>query len=158
MSDAELSEKELKELFVGGEDVRQEVKLLFSNLKKEQTNLTDLLANLDYENPIYRFYHHSFKVYFIQSQTIEIVEKLKALLPDREMNKWFVSIIDNGTGKEFKREDNNNWLEVTRPMVEAFFHARYFLEMAVKYASELEYPPNSLPNGWALFLYLYNLR
>jgi hypothetical protein len=121
-----MPDKEIPVLFIGGEDVRPEVKLLFSNLKKEQTNLTELLANLGYEDPIYRFYHQSFKVYSIQSQTIEIVEKLKALLPDREMNKWFISIIENGTGKEFKKEDNNNWLEVTRPMVEAFFHAQVF--------------------------------
>ena len=89
---------------------------------------------------------------------MKIVEKLKALLPDHEMNEWFLSIVRNGTGKESKKEDNDNWLEVIRPMLEAFFHARYFLKMAVKYAGELEYPPNCLPPGWAAFLYLYYLR
>ena len=89
---------------------------------------------------------------------MKIVEKLKALLPDHEMNEWFLSIVRNGTGKEFKKEDNDNWLEVIRPMLEAFFHAKYFLEMAVKYAGELEYAPNCLPPGWAAFLYLYYLR
>jgi hypothetical protein len=43
-------------------------------------------------------------------------------------------------------------------MLEAFFHARYFLEMAVKYGRELELPPTLLPSGWAALLYLYNLR
>jgi hypothetical protein len=38
-------------------------------------------------------------------------------------------------------------------MVEAFFHARFFLEMAVRYA-HLEQPPNPLPSGYAGLLYL----
>jgi hypothetical protein len=54
-------------------------------------------------------------------------------------------------------EDNQNWLAVTRPIVEAFFHARFFLEMAVKYGRELD-SACSLPTGWAAFLHLYDLR
>ena len=54
--------------------------------------------------------------------------------------------------------NNQNWLAVTRPMLEAFFHARYFLEMAVKYGKELDSPPQMLPSGWASLLYLYNMR
>jgi hypothetical protein len=41
--------------------------------------------------------------------------------------------------------------------VEAFFHARFFLEMAVRYAS-LDSPPRPLPSGYAALLYLYRLR
>ncbi|HTP49195.1 MAG TPA: hypothetical protein VMK42_00730 [Anaeromyxobacteraceae bacterium] len=58
----------------------------------------------------------------------------------------------------FQIADNERWCEVTRPMLEAFFHARFFLEMAVRYGYELEAPPRSLPSGWAAFLYLYDLR
>jgi hypothetical protein len=47
---------------------------------------------------------------------------------------------------------------VTRPFVEAFFHARYFLAMAVKYGRELEFPPALMPSGWAAVLYLFDLR
>jgi hypothetical protein len=43
-------------------------------------------------------------------------------------------------------------------MVEAFAHARYFLEMACKYGKELEEPPQIMPSGWASVLYLYDLR
>jgi hypothetical protein len=43
---------------------------------------------------------------------------------------------------------------VTRPILEAFFHARYFLEMAVRYA-DLETPPEVLPSvmrrSWRCF-------
>ena len=34
-----------------------------------------------------------------------------------------------GTGKESAPEDNARWAEVTRPIVEAFFHARFFVEI-----------------------------
>ena len=161
MSNTEFSEENPK-WTLEGEDNRPEVQLLFNNLKKEITNLTELLVKYsdhwNYEDSIYRFYHQSMKVYRIQDQTVEIVEKLKSLLPGYKLNEWFLLIVDQGTGKEFKQEDNENWLEMTRPMVEAFFHARYFLKMAVKYGNELEYPPNLLPSGWASLLYLYNLR
>ncbi len=62
-----------------------------------------------------------------------------------------------GTGQVFEMEHNRNWLEHTRPLLEAFFHAHYFLKMAVFYA-ELEEPPQLLPSGWAALLYLYDLR
>jgi hypothetical protein len=55
-------------------------------------------------------------------------------------------------------EDNRRWLEVTRPMLEAYFHARYFIEMAVRYGDELDAPPASMPSGWAALLYLYDMR
>lgn len=63
-----------------------------------------------------------------------------------------------GTGKTFKPAHNRRWLEVTRPILEAYFHARYFLEMAVRYGGELKKPPLLLPSGWAAFLYLHGLR
>ena len=52
---------------------------------------------------------------------------------------------------------NTIWNHHTRPILEAFFHARFFLEMAVRYA-DLPVPPNPLPSGWAALLYLYELR
>jgi len=45
-----------------------------------------------------------------------------------------------GTGKRSDLEHNRRWLKVTRPIVEAFFHARYFLEMAAWYGRTLETP------------------
>jgi hypothetical protein len=69
----------------------------------------------------------------------------------------FVEIVRAGTGKAFKREDNERWLEVTRPILEAFFHARFFLEMAVRYA-DLDAPPRPLPSGYAALLYLFGMR
>ncbi|MBF0547750.1 MAG: hypothetical protein HQM08_25145 [Candidatus Riflebacteria bacterium] len=138
--------------------------LMVELLKAIKANLSELKKLLSrnngewgYEDPIYRFYHQSFKVYHLQQGTIEIVQSLNKLLPTLKLNSWFFKIFLEGTGKVFKMEDNQNWLVVTRPILEAFFHARYFLEMAVKYGEELESPPNCMPSGLAALLYLYNL-
>ena len=111
-----------------------------------------------YEDPVYRFYHQSFKVYQLQPVIGEIVQALQSLAPHLPLNPWFAQIVAEGTAGEFSMEVNQRWLEDTRPIVEAFFHARYFLEMVCKYGQELEEPPNSLPSGWAAVLYLYGLR
>ncbi|MBL8259224.1 MAG: hypothetical protein JNM60_05400 [Candidatus Competibacteraceae bacterium] len=146
----------------GGADERPKVAQLFDNLKKERDRLAALLEKVNgqgcHDDLLYRFYHHSFKVYGLQSLTAEIVERLAALLPGEPLNGWFSLIVAGGTGKAFEPQDNENWLAITRPMVEAFFHARYFLEMAVKCGRELDAPPRRMPSGWAALLYLYNLR
>jgi hypothetical protein len=54
-----------------------------------------------YEDGVYRFYHQSFKVYLLQESALRIVEKLRALAPDREFNEWFAQILTDGTGKTF---------------------------------------------------------
>jgi hypothetical protein len=144
-----------------GETALKPEEALLANLRRERENLKKLLTkNNDhwgYEDPVYRFYHQSFKVYYLQQQTRSIVQKLQALAPDRPLNPWFVQIVEAGTGKEFKHEDNARWTEVTRPILEAFFHARFFLEMAVRYA-DLEAPPQPLPSGYAALLCLFGLR
>ena len=143
-------------------DDRQEVQNLFSKLKGSVPALQKLLeectSHWGYEDPVYRFYHHSLKVYGLQETTTNIVAALQALAPERQMNPWFTQIMKGGTGHRFERDHNRRWPEVTRPIVEAFFHARYFLEMAVRYGKKLKAPPRSLPSGWAAFLYLYELR
>ena len=134
-------------------DDRPEVQALLANLKSSLPALQRLLAECSdhwgYEDGIYRFYHQSFKVYGLQDSTHAIVAALQALAPERRLNPWFTQIVADGTGKTFQPEHNRRWLEITRPIVEAFFHARYFVEMAVRYGKELAAPPNLLPSGWA---------
>ena len=74
------------------------------------------------------------------------------------LNPVFLQIVSEGVGKEFKMKDNDNWLVVTRPILEAYFHAKYFLEMIVQYGEELEQAPACLDSGWAAILYLYHMR
>ena len=45
--------------------------------------------------------------------------------------RYALEIVSDGTGKSFTHEHNTRWLEVTRPIVEAFLHARFFLEMGL---------------------------
>lgn len=143
-------------------DDRPEVIELFERFQTQLPSLEELLARSSdhwgYEDPIYRFYHQSYKVYDLQRQTLEIVNKLQELAPHLVLNEWFMHIVTEGTGKTFTPEDNRNWLAVTRPILEAFVHAHFFMEMAVKYAKELKAPPRLMPSGWAALLYLYNLR
>jgi hypothetical protein len=42
-------------------------------------------------------------------------------------------------------------------MLEAFAHAKFMIEMAVRYAGLLG-PPQPMPSGYAALLYLYDLR
>lgn len=145
------------------EDTRREVRELFANITKELPALDRLLAQANehwtYEDGVYRFYHQSLKVFGqLQPCTTAIVEKLSSLLPGRPLNSWFARIVADGTGRTFEWKDNERWLEATRPIVEAFFHARFFLEMICRYGHALEYPPTLLPSGWAAVLYLYDLR
>jgi hypothetical protein len=89
---------------------------------------------------------------------VRIVKALQGLAPQLALNEQFLLIVSDGTGKVLTPKDNRNWEAITRPLLEAFFHARFFLEMAIKYGRELKTPPNTLPSGWATVLYLYNLR
>jgi hypothetical protein len=134
---------------------------LLNNVRARLPRLKALLeessSHWGYEDPIYRFYHQSFKVFALQNQTDEIVSALRLLLPTRPLNARFLQIVGEGTGKTFSTDMNAAWDRHTRPILEAFFHARFFLEMAVRY-SDLPSPSDSFPSGWAALLYLYDLR
>lgn len=146
----------------GFREQRENADKLLRSIKQQLPKLSELLANIEdhwgMEDGIYRFYHQSFKVYHLQSATGEICKALQNLLPGHSMNRWFSEIVGQGTGHEFEMSHNQDWLRHTRPIVEAFFHAHYFLKMTVKYGKELESAPDCMPSGWAAVLYLYNLR
>ncbi|PYQ31944.1 MAG: hypothetical protein DMF56_02265 [Acidobacteria bacterium] len=110
------------------------------------------------EDSVYRFYHQSFKVFGIQQLTLSIRDALRDLLPGVPLNAQFERIVADGTGKTFTMEMNARWDAETRPLLEAFFHASYFLDMTIKYGERLDEPPSPLPSGWAAVLYLYNIR
>ena len=140
----------------------EEAGKLLSAAKRKLPELKALLASVSdhwgYEDPVYRFYHQSFKVYSLQTTTLKIVSELQALAPHLKLNSDFLEIVAEGTGKQFDMSHNANWLKHTRPIEEAYFHARHLLRMVCKYAEELPKPPQVLPSGWATVLYLFNLR
>ncbi|PWU17173.1 MAG: hypothetical protein C5B50_11835 [Verrucomicrobia bacterium] len=135
--------------------------LLLVRMKQHKGELEKMLKIMNdhwtYEDHFYRFYHCSFKVYSAQNTTEQAVKLLRHLLPERGLNKMFEQIVREGTGKEFQFEHNQQWEHHTRPMLEAFSHAKFMVEMAVRYA-DLPAPPQPMPSGWAAFLYLYDLR
>jgi len=123
--------------------------------------LEEMSSHWEYEDTVYRFYHQSWKVYERQELTKIIVDVLRSLAPAgiTTLNPMFEEILQDGaSGKQFESSHNQEWTRHTRTIVEAFFHARFFLEMAVRYGNELETSPSSLPSGWAALLYLYGLR
>jgi hypothetical protein len=54
--------------------------------------------------------------------------------------------------------DNDDWVRATRPVIDAFFHARYMLEMVSKYGKIRNQEEQFIASGWAAVLCLYNLR
>jgi hypothetical protein len=135
--------------------------LLLQRLKGRKGQLEQMLKEMGehwtYEDAFYRYYHGSFKVYRVQGTTDKAVKLLREMLPERELNEVFMHIIREGTGKGFQVEHNKEWDRQTRPMLEAFAHAKFMVEMAVRYA-DLPEPPMPMPSGWAALLYLYDLR
>lgn len=118
-----------------GVDPDPEIVALLRAVQEALPSLESLLDEVNgewqYEDGIYRFYHQSWKVYYLQSWTERIVEALRALAPHRPLHEWFQEIVAQGTGRSFETDRHIDWPQATRPILEAFFHARYFLEMAV---------------------------
>jgi len=164
MSNKEKSEKLLEEYRKKLQKKLADNDVLLQNIKASIEELEELRQRVSRrgEDLVYRYYHASFKVYWVQDLTKEIVDALKKLSPheDKELrDDLFQKILDRGCqGVEWELEHNQKWDEVCSPFIEAFFHAKYFLEMAIKYGKELEKAPTCLPSGWAALLYLYDLR
>lgn len=145
--------------------VHPEGQKLLESIKKHLPALHSLLrAQSRYslgEDEFYRFYHQSFKVYGLQTKTLQILQLFAEVGRDAgfdHLNPLFSQIIQAGTGHTFHYSHNQDWSTHTRPILEAFFHSREMLSLMVKYGSELDYAPNSLPSGWGAILYLYQIR
>jgi hypothetical protein len=109
---------------------------------------------------VYRFWHHSFKVYWLQEHTLAIVALSEEMTPDGSpgLDKWFKKIVRDGIGHEFAFEHNEQWLRIPRHIVEAYFHARWFLDVAIRYGEKDDDAARGLESGWAALLELYGIR
>jgi hypothetical protein len=139
----------------------EECARLIDALRSRNAELQEALMSVSgewsYADPIYRFYHHSFKVYGLQGTTVSLRDLLQSLMPGRPLNPMFTRIIQLGTGHQFRREHNDDWIGHTLLITTAFFHARFFLEMAVR-CTRFERIESPLDSDLAALLYLYNLR
>ena len=137
-----------------------EIKLL-ANIKKRLPELVELFKDVEdhwkMEDGVYRYYHMSFKA---RGRLIPMTQAMrsafKSLLPGRPLCPLFETIYDEGLNPlpyPNKRSRNTD-----RDVIEAFFHAWYFLRMLIKYGKSLKSPPDVLPSGWAAVLELYQMR
>jgi hypothetical protein len=156
------SDEKPVELYLGDNmpDPRPESQELLRRIKAALPQLEALYEGLDhdYEDRVYRFYHGSDKVYVLQVGTVKMVEALQGLFPGRPLNEAFTRILKEGTGQSSQGTIGAERTAKERRILEAFFHARYFLEMAIRYGKSLDVAPSWLPSGWASVLYLFNLR
>jgi len=129
-------------------------RVLIKNLRKRRKVLEELLASINghwqIEDTVYRLYHGSFKVQWAMDITRKVMKELEALYRYgyRNRNAVIKQIMDEGVDP---KSDGRRW-------VEAMLHARYLLEMAIKYSKEVKKPLQCLPSGYAALLYLYGLR
>jgi hypothetical protein len=125
--------------------------------------LEELLARFEdrsgEEDAFYRFYHQSFKVFGLQELTLAGLKLIEEIGGETDPpHPWYCQIVTEGTRYEFELSTNDHWLKSTRPILEAFWHTKYFTQMMIKYAKELETAPQMLPCGWAAVLWLLELR
>ena len=157
-----MTPEKLEKMLLRREKANELSDKLLSNIKAnraELESLCDVFKELE-EDYVYRFYHQSFKVFGATAQIKQAKELFERLAPDSfPLNDWFREIADEALSKEFDfAKTNQIWLTETRPILEAFWHSKYFLEQMLIAAEELEKSPQILPSGWAAVLYLYNLR
>jgi len=136
---------------------------LWDNIKRDLPELRKLQKEtremFGLEDLVYRFYHHSYKAYHARGITRDIVSALERLAPEgTEICSEFRKIVDDGTRENFSTAYNKDWDRHVRPVINALFHATYFLDMAVKYGGRYKKEPKLLPSGYAALLELYGLR
>lgn len=114
-----------------------------------------------YEDRVYRFYHASFKVFWLQNQIEDILKLLKKLNPHRpyQFDEWFLKIIKEAQDQgSFKINYNEDFSAHARPVLEAYLHCKYFLDMLRECIKIKQEPKSCITSGWASILELYNLR
>ena len=141
---------------------------LLKNIKVRLKEAEDLLAEVEdhwaEQDLVYRYYHHSYKVYYIQGLTNKIVDFMVAVDPKPKEKRRenfdvrFLRILDDGTGHVFHVDHNHEWDKRARPMLEAFWHAKYCLQNMIRSAKEMEEAKGMLASGWAGVLSIFRMR
>ena len=138
---------------------------LFKNIQENKEEILSLHKKYCcyvYEDRVYRFYHASLKVFWLQdaiSDTLKLLHKLSPRRRPNELDEYFIKIIEDAQKEgEFKREYNEDFSKHARPVLEAYFHCKYFIDMLVKSLEFEENPRGGITSGWGAILELYNLR
>lgn len=138
------------------------VQKIIDDLHNNKTEIMDLYRKVSdewsYDDGLYRYYHQSFKVFQLQSLTVAMKDLFeKIVLTKLGLNMLYYEIFYKGTGFSFDLSFNDNWHKHAGPIVEAFLHSKFFLEMIVK-TLEVTTVPSILPSHLAAVLELYNSR
>jgi len=80
-------------------------------------------------------------VFRLPGQTEAIVKALAVRRAGRESNNGFFQIIREGTRQSAVVLPARESAKATRPILDAHFHARFFMETAVRYSRQLTHPP-----------------
>jgi hypothetical protein len=140
---------------------QERINTLFLRIKARLPKLEELARNLKEaeEDGIYRFYHGSNKVFFLQDPVKAAFTLIKEIGgEDDPPNFEYARIVEAGTAHQFSETTNGNWEAGITPILDAFWHTKYFINMMVKYANELEAVESPLQPGMAAVLYLFELR
>jgi len=128
-------------------------------LPQIEESLAEIADHWGEEDGVYRFYHQSFKVFGLQEITKKAFKLIEEIGGETDpLDGWYLQIVKEGTEGGFRDGTNEHWLEHTRPILEAFWHTKYFLAMMAKYGKELQSAPRALPSGRASVLCLFSLR
>jgi len=112
------------------------------------------------DDRFYRFYRNSTKVYDIQILTTHIVDYMQSLIDDFQLTNFhphFVTIIQEGTG-HVPASQEDVYIQDTRAILEAFFHAKSALGSLIRYGIELPSEKRERATGWFSILTIYQLR
>lgn len=77
--------------------------------------LEECSSHWGYEDPGYRLYHKSCKVYSLQAKTTTIVGALRTLAPERQLDEWFRRILSDGTGRSSRWSTMSDGLKRPAP-------------------------------------------
>jgi hypothetical protein len=114
---------------------QQRINALFVRIKTRLQELEELARDLEeaVEDGIYRFYHGSNKVFFLQSPVKAAFSLIKEIGgEDDPPNFEYARIVEAGTAHQFSETTNANWEAETKPILEAFWHTKYFIKQATR--------------------------
>jgi hypothetical protein len=139
----------------------ERINALFLRIKAHLPELEEVASELEEaeENGIYRYYHGSYKVFNLQNPVKDAFTLIKKIGGEDDPPLHdYAQIVEAGTAHDFGEKTNANWDAETKPILEAFWHTKYFVQMMVKYGKKLEKVEMPLDYGMAAVLYLFELR
>src|ERR1700736_5088348 len=131
---------------------RERINALFFRIKTRLRELEELACTLEEaeEDGVYRFYHGSNKVFYLQEPVKAAFALIKEIGGESDPPHFeYARIVEAGTTHPFSATTNENWEAETKPILEALWHTKYFVNMMVKYGKKLETVEMALQPGMA---------